>query len=820
VAFTANVTQQYKLWYKTEWNASGKYNIHFWRGSYNSPTVYLTQDPFFNASFLRRVPVNVTTGTGEAYLIINSTYFNMSEINSDCSDIYLTANFSGTESKIKQWTETCNTSGNTKVWFNQTASATAFIYYKNNTAVSDASDVSVFTCGDDFTYGNYLNTSRWTIDKDFTLKNISGGVLNLKGNNGRITLKNCNMTKGYALQYRFYGITIGGGAGPNYVAIGWRKFSHTGIWYDGDVQSSLIIFDGGAGTHFYNKDSSGAYAGDFTEEHEGLWTIFAHKYANDGGTAKVSLFKNNAEKIALTSVNVQDTSMIPNVELAPDTAPDMLLDYVIVRADRTQPTVAFGAVESSDSEAPTITWKSQTPPNITSTNLFSQRLNISYNITDATAVNTSTVKLYWFLGYPIWENGTQTSANGSINYRFNASTLFYFDMGGSKNYPATYNYKQLTMQNTTHYTLTLGNTNVYARTELKNINASMNQSFFEVMLNSSTATTVLLYFCNSTYTTGNPTTSTNCVNFYTIATSTSYNHTHPNEDYSAFISRHHLAPFNINSSGFIGTVKVTETGWFLVRGKNAPSILIYGVADSMRNASFATTTNSGTSWTDNNSFTLDAHLHQLPSIIENQYFAEACDTLGNCGNSTIYYTNTSTASIPPTSPVVTRPTTQNYTQYSNVQINWTASTAGQGLTISNYTVEVINGSGTATTVGTGITNLNATWNATTYGENYYAKVTAYDSLGQTSFGESDLFNITQYVAPSTNGTTTTTTVTAPDNPDFTSVKKYQHPSKLMGTDKSAKVMDSMFSWNDVGVIILILVIVSTLTGGLIWISKQ
>jgi len=368
-----------------------------------------------NVDYNARVNVTADSGTGEFYVELNSSNVNMSLISSDCSNMRA---YSG-GSEVKFYPTICNSSA-VILFLNQTSNSQVFnIYYGNNTPVSSAKNLDVFTCGDGFDSGTTLNTSIWTVDTAFSLKNISGGLLNLKDDNGRIRLTDCNLTKGYLIQTKWYAVNVGGSAAPNYMTFGWRKFVNTGIWYDGDVQSTLIVTNSSTTSQLYNKDSSGAYAGGYTVNHEGAWTDFIFKYANDGGTAKVSVYENGTEKIAPTAVNIPDTYLVPNIEFAPDADIEALVDYFIVRADRTQPSVTLSSAESLNLSQ---VYESKLKFNVTSDDMgYQTKLIVNSSSINVSVINSDCSDFY--LTYmngatetrkPFWIQTCNTSGNSVI----------------------------------------------------------------------------------------------------------------------------------------------------------------------------------------------------------------------------------------------------------------------------------------------------------------------------------------------------------------------------------------------------------------------
>jgi parallel beta-helix repeat protein len=398
----------------------------------------------------------------------------------------------------------------------------------------------------------------------------------------------------------------------------------------------------------------------------------------------------------------------------------------------------------SDEAGPNIIWYNQTPPDIDSLNVVSIGANITYNMTDPSGIDPNSPILYYKTNTS--SSDCWTFVNGSYgscgyqprNFTSNLSELWLWRLFDNQVYPATYNLNETAMENTTHSSYSMGTQNDPIKIELLNVSATRQYGFFEVMANVSSGTAPLrFYYCNSSYTTGNPSSSSFCTNFYSLAYNTGYNHSH-----SAF-SLHMVAPFAMNAtSGLLGTVKVTSTSYFILRPAQGSAWSAYYIPNVTRASAMQTSNTNGNSWS-NLAGTVDAHLHQYDGTDRLWYYACANDTLNNSACSVARFDYLNLSGIPPTAPDVFSPT--NGTTCGNFTINYTAAISPNGYNISYYNISLMNSdfSLNKTIIGNNSQNLSYVWNASgTSPGNYSIRVVACDTLGQCSSGFSLLFNYT------------------------------------------------------------------------------
>jgi hypothetical protein len=392
---------------------------------------------------------------------------------------------------------------------------------------------------------------------------------------------------------------------------------------------------------------------------------------------------------------------------------------------------------------PTITFVSQSPADINTFDLFGFGLNITYNITgnlnSSTTylwhkTNTSTSECY------ITVNGscTRNGFNIADVLTSNTSDTWLFRLFDNGVYPATYNYNETAMENTIHSIENLSGDNSYVKIRLYNVTNTKFYGIYEVMANISTGIAPMrVYYCNSSYTTANPVVSPDCVLFYTLNTTAPFNHTH------TIYSSHHTMPFAINTTtGQIGDVYVTPTSYFLLRGDINTSWNVFYITNISNSDTIQTTTDNGTTWV-NFAGTVDSHLHQYDGADAFYSFVQACDTLGQCTNSSLRQDSIDLGGLPPTASDVYNPTLGTYSGL--ISINYTAAISPNGFDIALYNISLIytNFTYVQTIVANNSPNLNYLWNSAGVhkGNNYKIQVHDCDINGLCSDGFSEIFGI-------------------------------------------------------------------------------
>jgi hypothetical protein len=401
---------------------------------------------------------------------------------------------------------------------------------------------------------------------------------------------------------------------------------------------------------------------------------------------------------------------------------------------------------ADDFVGPFFNFISQIPADADVFNVLGNPMNITYNITDPSGLNESTVTIYHKTNSSTsaifnYINGTDFS--GYMTTRISATNitdLWTFRISDGMVYPASYNFNETQMISIPHRDYTLSSGNNYVKIQMLNISNAKNFSFFEIMAKNLSGSTANLrvYYCNSSYTSGTVATSLNCVNFYNIPMG-QYNHTHGD------ITGHMVAPFPINvASGKIGNVYVTSKSYFLVRGTTSATNNwnVSYITNISRPDAIQVTSNSGNEWA-NLSVTVDAHIHQYDGSEILYYYICAKDVYGNENCSTpIISDQLQFGSLPPTAPSVYSPIE---TRYAGLQsINYTASQSANNYQINNYNISLLYPNTTffSTIKANNSGNLSLVWNTSVVNDGeYIIMVEACDSTGSCSSGYSENFTI-------------------------------------------------------------------------------
>ncbi|HPE15057.1 MAG TPA: hypothetical protein PLT65_04405, partial [Bacilli bacterium] len=341
-----------------------------------------------------------------------------------------------------------------------------------------------------------------------------------------------------------------------------------------------------------------------------------------------------------------------------------------------------------------------------------------------------------FVNAQIVINGT--SYNGfQKNYTNNTGELYTYSLYDNEVYPAVYNINESIMENTPHGNFTISNSNNYYLVSLIGINTSKTNSFLEAMVSASGNGRV--YYCNSSYTTGNIKNNNNCVLFGVFDTS-DFNHSHGSH------SKHNVFSMPI-INGSVGSVKVTSNSSFVFTRESGTVYLGY-VNVTSRDDSVKYSNNNGNSWTNlGDLYTVDLHLHQYDNNTEglkyNVCTVNSTETV--CSVSRTDYFNISY--LPPTSVNVLLNKESFYYQ-DILTANRTDSSAFYG-DISNYSwyivdvdfneIKYIN--------TTNETSINHTLQNLSPGY-YYVMVKVTDTNNLSSYSYSDYFYVgSEFLSP-------------------------------------------------------------------------
>lgn len=388
---------------------------------------------------------------------------------------------------------------------------------------------------------------------------------------------------------------------------------------------------------------------------------------------------------------------------------------------------------------PFVFWNfiNQTPSDLTSTTFG----------TITTRYNTSQVlniSLPVYLNYTISNSTTYINNTAVATYRSknstNVSNIWTSILSDNEYFPAVYNYEEETQEATarTGYT-TLSSNNDLMAISLINVRNDTQYNIFEVMLNTTSTGLAEIYYCNSSYTTGILSSSSNCVLISTFS-GTGYNHTHnPVYNYSS----HNGFSLPI-VNGKVGLVSVSNTSWFIIK-RTAGSVYVhYSNLTPPRTDTFKISANNGVSYSNSVNF-YDAHLHQFSSNSFLQYAQCGTNITGSFNCSSFQSDNLDFSPIPPTAPIINSPTSQDYPYNNTILINYSASIPYINTsTISSYNISLlnsdlsfnktINGSNTGTSQIFNPSNISI--------GSYYIKVEAKDSNNLTNYDISPVFNIT------------------------------------------------------------------------------
>ncbi|MDD5012397.1 MAG: LamG domain-containing protein [Candidatus Nanoarchaeia archaeon] len=399
-----------------------------------------------------------------------------------------------------------------------------------------------------------------------------------------------------------------------------------------------------------------------------------------------------------------------------------------------------------DATAPNLTFFSQLPPDISTSNLFGEMLEINYTINDVTSsLNTSTIKLYYKSNSTTsdvnyYQNGTAYSGFFSKDYDSNYSEYFKFSADDNKIYIGTYNLDESYIETAPKTAYDLDLVAEYVKIQLINVTNQYPYNIFEIYAQNQTATsnTLRIYYCNSSYTTGNPVGNAGCTDFYNLGAASPFNHTHSEN------SKHHAIPLAINvTSGMVGNVYVTNTSYFLLRGRTGVNAWnVYYTTTPSRAAAMQTSTNNGVAWTEV-SGTVDAHLHQYNGTASFWYYVCANDTLGNQNCSSVRQDLFNLSGLPPSAPNIYSPSQATYA--GTININYTASLSLNSYPIVIYNISLANVSDESfiSAIKTNNSaNLSYAWDSTGIVEGQYIiRVEACDNQNQCSFGYSENFSI-------------------------------------------------------------------------------
>jgi hypothetical protein len=411
-------------------------------------------------------------------------------------------------------------------------------------------------------------------------------------------------------------------------------------------------------------------------------------------------------------------------------------------------------VNITDLPVVNMSFMNQTPSDISSVNILNQsNLTIYYNITGY--YNLSSPILYYKTNDStsdnlFYVNGVNYGGWMNISYVSNTSGVYDFRLYDTQVYPATYNRLNMDIVPNTNF-LNQSNSNDYLAVELLNVSNTKEYGFFEYYGNGTG--TNRIYYCNSSYNfNSNVNLNSNCILLSTIDGNT-YSHTHPS-------TSHILVPFAVNTTtGKIGNVNVTSKSYFMIRDSNR----FYGLLNVSRINNTRYSTNNGLNW-NVLTYEMNAHLHQY---LGNSKFYYKPSVQANIDSK--YYNGSlredliDLYGLPPNAPIVSIPISDTYSGV--IPITFSEAESPNNYAISFYNVTLINNATLSnTTLYDNSVNTIYNWDSTAVSDGYYyLRITAVDNVSQTSYSESEVFQIDNsvpgitFIAPTPADSSTITT---------------------------------------------------------------
>lgn len=402
-----------------------------------------------------------------------------------------------------------------------------------------------------------------------------------------------------------------------------------------------------------------------------------------------------------------------------------------------------------DTQFPQVIFSSQTPADLNITNFIGVAgVNITYNATDNIAISQANSYLYYksndsVSNVQFYQNGTAYSGYFGTNASTVSAPSYTWNLKDNNVLQGTYNFGEVTMENTAHTAQLLTNANSMVSIELLNVSNSTQYSFFEVMANTTgnpATSPAILYYCNNSFAfTNSPASNPNCAVMKTIINST-YDHTH------TIYSSHLLIPFGINTTaGTTEGIKITSNSYFILKGSNSANWYFYTISGTARANAFRTTTNNGVTWTPQNAYVVDAHMHQFPVNSTLWYYACFNDTSNNQNCTTPRSDRLEYGGLAPSAPFVYSPnSTYNFSTTATMPIKYTESVSPNGYSIDVYNITLYNSdySFNQTIVQNNVPNLIYNWAIPDELQGQYIiGVKACDSNGLCSEGFSEPFYI-------------------------------------------------------------------------------
>lgn len=395
-----------------------------------------------------------------------------------------------------------------------------------------------------------------------------------------------------------------------------------------------------------------------------------------------------------------------------------------------------------DTTPPSITVV-QTPSNISYSNVF--------NITQINATITDNVKLdNATINITIWHNYTQIFINGSLQ---NINVTRTYDNAQGSVYQwlfdeqdlisATHNLNPDLFENTTNSNITLQGANNLLKMEFINVTNNRRLNYYEIMSeNASAPSPSNYYYCNSSYSTGNPATNSNCALILSADDNNTYNHIHAGGK-----SKHKVYTIGINvTDGKVSGVFVTSLSYIVKQGSLTGDLVFY-LPITSRTTATATSTSTGSSW-HQETYTINSHLHSISYGADgNESFMYIICAKDNSSNKYCSPTQWDIIDVPlsPPNAVTIYSPIQGVVYNGTLLINHSQSFSATGQTIINYTYDYRAYNTSTDWTFIAINSYPYTsylWDISNILNGHYdIRVTVRDSLGYTATSIQD-FNIT------------------------------------------------------------------------------
>jgi hypothetical protein len=289
-------------------------------------------------------------------------------------------------------------------------------------------------------------------------------------------------------------------------------------------------------------------------------------------------------------------------------------------------------------------------------------------------------------------------------------TLYNYTLYDNDIYPGYYPFNYSIIDGTIHSSYDLyANNNI--RFNVFNFSTITNYTLnLEFMSNTSGTSNLLIYYCNSSYITGNPATNTNCQLIDTFTPTGAYSHNHT-------YSKHNAVPVVINS-----VTKTQNSSFIFVNtGNNANAWKVGYITDlGYDNTSFVTGNYNTWTYQDTTQNKIfDIHLHPISQNDTFRYYTTFYDGNTTTTSNTSILTYNIAYQNPSASNIITPICNYDYTLRpndedlgENLTITWTNSTSQLGYPIS-YELKIVNyDDNTQNATITTTTNVSYEWLST------------------------------------------------------------------------------------------------------------